>query len=94
MKLKPLEQVSEEAHINGLAKAQNSKEIDDCTVLSYGWHSGLVVEAVKEDRTNTHTRLVEMIEELATYSHLNFPDNLVRKLDLKEKIDTLFGVSK
>ena len=63
MKLKPVSEVVENAHINGLEKAQNSKEItDDRTVLSYGHYSTLVGEEITQDRTQTLKAIEGIIE--------------------------------
>ena len=63
MKLKPVSEMVKNAHINGLEKAQNSKEItDDRTVLSYGYHSTLVGEEITQDRTQTLKAIEGIIE--------------------------------
>jgi hypothetical protein len=96
MKLKTLDVVAEEAHIKGLEKAQNSKEIkDDRTVLSYGYYSGLVVEEIKEERLQAHTRLMEIIRsEQDSYMGDIGAEGFQALEDAKEKINTLYGVTK
>ena len=69
MKIKPLPSVGEvgkQAHLNGLEKAQSSKDIEDeRTVLSYGYFSSLVGAEITQDRDLAYTSLIEGIEGMS-----------------------------
>jgi len=70
MKITPLPSVGEvgkQAHLNGLEKAQSSRDIDDVrTVLSYGYFSSLVGAEITQDRNQAYTSLIEGIEGMIT----------------------------
>ena len=61
--LPSIDEVERQVHLNGLEKAQSSKEIkDERTVLSYGYFGSLVGEEITKDRDLAYTSLIKGIE--------------------------------
>ena len=89
--LKPISEVVKEAHINGLKKAQNSKEIiDDRTVLSYGYYSTLVGYEITQDRLDTYKAIEGMIDYQI---ESGVPGSTIYVLEtIKQELKTLFNI--
>lgn len=95
--LRPLSEVSERAHMEWLSKTETAKlKNGEMTVLSYGYLSQAVTEAIIEERDTAYTLLREATKEIKADSKLlssdpSQSDEYISRKAILTLLDHIYG---